>query len=206
MFNQIHSLVRRATLALALAVSSGLAAAGTIHVNVNTSGFGGGDGFLDLQLSAGPGPLVTATVSNLTGFDTSSLVDGWGYTLENGAYTLRSDAVNDLFHAVTFDHALGFDLTFSSGVDASSPVSSFLVSAFGSDGVTPVGNYDPFTGSLANITWTPAATQGGQGSIAVGVSDPGAVSVVPEPGVWLLMGTGALAMALVRRRSGKQAS
>jgi hypothetical protein len=200
MFNHIHTFVRRATLALALAVTSGLAAAGTIHVNVDTTVFGLDNGFLDLQLSAGDGPLVTATVSHLTGFDSASLVDGLHYTLNNGAFTLRSDEVNDLFFGVPFSGVLGFDLTLSSDADPAGHVSSFLVSAFAADGVTPVGEYDPFTGSLAGITWTPAAVEGGQGSIGTGISDPGAVATVPEPGAWLLMGAGALGMALARRR------
>lgn len=199
MFTLIPFSVRRAALALALAMTSGLAAAGAIHVNLDTSAFGGGNGYLDMQLSTGDGPVVTAQVSNLSGFDTSSLADGWGYTLDHGVYTLRSDTLNDLFHAVNFGGALGFDLTLSSDFDVDGHVTNFLVAAFDSGGVNPVGVFDPVNLSLANIAWTPAATQGGQGGITVTATDPG-VATVPEPGAWLLMAAGALGMALSRRR------
>jgi hypothetical protein len=199
MFNLIPAPVRRAALALALAATSGLAAAGTIHVDLDTSSFGGGNGYLDMQLGMSAGPVVTARVSSLSGFDTSSLADGWGYTLDNGAYTLRSDVLNDLFHAVHFGGMLGFDLTLSSDADVDGHVTNFLVSAFDGSGVNPVGVFDPFNLSLANIAWTPAAAQGGEGSIAVTATDPG-VAAVPEPGVWLLMAAGALGMAFTRRR------
>lgn len=197
MLTKFVSFARKAALGLALAAASSFAAAGTIHVSVDTSGFGTDTGYFDVMMSASGGvPLATATISNLTGFDTSSLVvdQSYGFDLVGNNYVLRNDTPNDLFSAVNFGGVLGFDLTFAGDYDPlTSYISHVLVSAFDSD-YLPLGDFDPRSGALAEFTWTPAATQGGQGSSAT----------VPEPGVWLLMAAGMIGMALSRRRHNAQ--
>lgn len=200
MINTFMHFVRRAALAVALAATSSLAAAGTIHVSIDSSVFDTDTGYLDMYMSATTGvPLATATISNLTGFDKSGRDDFWsfGFTETADGYALRNDTLNDLLHAVSFGGELAFDVTFAGDFDKDiSYVSHLFISAFDSD-FLPLGQYDPRTNALLDLTWTPSQTEGGQGS----------VGTVPEPGIWLLMGTGAIGMALARRRRiGKQAA
>jgi hypothetical protein len=200
MMNTFVSFARRAALAVALAATSSLAAAGVIHVAIDTSSFGADSGFLDMQLSSLTGvPLATATISNFTGFDKAGRDDFWsaGFEETGDGYVLNNNVTNYLSHAVTYGGVLGFDLAFAGEYDPdTSYISHFAVWAYDSD-INPLGNYDAETFALLEYTWTPSPTEGGQGS----------VGTVPEPAAWLLMGTGALGMALARRRrSGKQAS
>ncbi len=203
--HKITSLVRRVALAMALAAGTSLASAGVIHVAVDTSNFGVASGFLDMQLSASSNvPLATAVVSNMVGFDSNAFIDSWGVTPVAGGYQFRNDTSNDLFHAVAFGGILSFDLTFDGVYDpVTQYVSHFVVSAF-SEANALLGNYDPVTGALAEFTWTPALMAGGEGSVGVGLSDPG-VHIVPEPADALLMGVALAAMAvMLRRRAPRQ--
>jgi MYXO-CTERM domain-containing protein len=205
----IAALLRRVALALTLAAGSGLAIAGTIHVTVDTASFGASSGYLDMQLSASGGvPLATALVSNMVGFDPSAYIDSWGVTPSGGGYLFRNDTSNDLFHAVAFGGVLSFDLTFAGVADPrTSYVSHLIVSAF-DEAFSPLGNYDPVRGSLADFSWTPALTAGAEGRIGVSLSDPAAVTAVPEPAVtmvpepdgWMLAAAGLAALALSSRR------
>jgi len=193
MFNTFMTFVRRAALAAALAAFSGLAAAGTIHVSIDTSVFDTDSGYLDMYMSATTGvPLATATISNISGFDKSNLdVDfSYGFTDTAAGYLLSNDTLNYLSHAVGFGGALSFDVTFAGDHDpVTTYVSHLFVSVFDSD-FLPLGHYDPRTGAMLDLTWTPSPVEGGQGS----------VGTVPEPGALLLMGIGATGMLVARRR------
>ncbi len=198
MIIQFKSLV--SALALMLAAGAGTASAETIHVAIDTSTFGAATGYVDMQLSASSGvPLATALVSNMVGFDSTAFIDSWGVTPVAGGYLFRNDTSNDLFHAVDFGGILSFDLTFAGAPDPlTSYVSHFVVAAF-DDAFAPLGHYDPFTGALADFTWTPALDAQGQGTIAGTLSDP-AVTAVPEPAGYWLAAIGLSALALARRR------
>jgi hypothetical protein len=202
--NSVSALCTRAALALMLAAGAGAASAGTIHVAIDTSTFGAASGYIDMNLSASSGvPLATAVVDHMAGFDSSAFIDSWGVTNVPGGYAFRNDTSNDLFHAVAFGGVLKFDLTFAGAPDPlTSYVSHFAVSAFGDDGFTPLGHYDPVTAALADFTWTPATSAQGQGIIGGTLFDP-AVTAVPEPAGYLLAGIGLAALALARRRVGR---
>lgn len=200
---KISTALRRMVLALSLAACSSLASAAVIHVAVDTGTFGAATGYLDLQLTTSAGPLTTALVSNMAGFDPSAYIDAVGVTHTAGGYLFRSDTFGDLFHAVNFGGVLSFDLTFASLADPLGQYRSlFLVSAF-DDAFSLLGNADPFRGSLAAFTWTPAATSGIDGSLEVSISDP-AVTFIPEPSGVLLAATGLAAIAFVLRRRARR--
>ena len=195
------SVLRRTALALALATSCGVAAASVVHVTIDTASFGAATGFIDMNLSAAAAvPLATATVTNLAGFQSTPYIESWGLTGVAGGWRFRNDTSNDLFQSVDFGGTLSFDLDFQGAADpARSYVSTFAVSAFGADGMTPLGHYDPLTGALAEFAWTPAAVAGADGHLGVRVVDPD-VTVIPEPGHCALLGIGLGALALARRK------
>ena len=69
---------------------------------VDSSNFGVATGYLDLQLTTNAGPLTTALVSNMAGFDPNAFIDTVGVTQSAGGYLFRSDTFCDVFHAVDF--------------------------------------------------------------------------------------------------------
>lgn len=209
MFQHIfQAYLGRAALALFMAATSTLASAGTIHVMLDTGSFGTTDGYVDMQLSASGGvPLATALVTKLSGFDPAAYLDSWGVTASSNGYLFRNDTANDLFQAAHFGGELSFDLSFAGMSDpAKLYISHFVLSAYDAGGA-PLGAYDPFTGALADFSWTPPVTAGAVGTIGIDISDTNVVSAssaatsVPEPTDALLVGAGLAAMALTRRRA-----
>lgn len=197
----LRYLLLAAVLAAGQAAMCGAAIASVIHVSVDTSKFGVSTGYFDMQLSATSGvPLQTATVTNLTGFDSNPYTESWGLTAVPGGFQFRNDTANDLFQSVHFGGVLAFDLAFAGAVDtASSYVSAFTVSAFSND-FAALGAFDPVSGALATFNWTPATSASGSGSLGVAVSDASAVTLLPEPAGLGLMGLGLAALSLVRSR------
>ncbi len=196
--HSISSMLRRLALAVALAAGCNAAQAGLIHITVDTSTFGAASGYLDMQLSATSGmPLATAVVSNMAGF--GALDWNFGVTPLAGGFGFRNDVSNYLSHTVTFGGLLSFDLTFDGEHDPlTAYVSHFVISAF-DETFAPLGDFDPVTGALADISWTPALGAGVQGNIGFVVADA-AVTVVPEPAGLLLIGAGLAALGMTQRR------
>lgn len=201
----LPSLLRHALLAVVLAAGQaamcGAALASVIHVSVDTSKFGVSTGYFDMNFSATSGvPLQTATVTNLTGFDSNPYTESWGLTPVPGGFQFRNDTSNDLFQAVHFGGILAFDLAFAGAVDTvGNYVSAFAVSAF-SDDFAALGAFDPVSGALATFDWTPASSTTSSGGLGVAVADGSAVAVLPEPAGLGLLGIGFAALALARSR------
>ena len=76
---KISTVLKRIALAVTLAASSSLASAAIIHVAVDSSNFGVATGYLDMQLSTNAGPLTTALVSNMGGFDPNASSMPWAW-------------------------------------------------------------------------------------------------------------------------------
>lgn len=202
--------LRTAVAALALAFGSSAALADTtLAVSIDTSMFGN-SGWLDFQYNpANPGvsPATTVTLSGFQGFDDSALVEtigqvtgspAAGYVIGNG------ESLNSLFRAVDYGQVLSFNVTFAGdNVDLSGGAygSTFAVWAYDADVTTTLGSSSAGDGRLVDITWAPATALGGSGTFAsASYSDAAAISAVPEPSSWLMLGVGAMLAAGAARR------
>lgn len=206
-----HLTLARVVAALALALAGAHASADTtLNVSIRTDGFAASSGWLDLQFN-GPGvdlaPAAAVTLTDFVGFEPSAevITEGQvggslaaGYTIGNG------DFLNSLFHAVNYGSVLSFKVTFAGDADLSGDIgqSIFSVSAYAADQATLLGGSSALDGSLGTITWTPATDVGAAGSTSFALNaDAIAISPVPEPSSWLMMGIGAMLVAGAARRS-----
>lgn len=208
MFMTLHHL-RRAAMALVLAACASLAsAAGTLTVELDTTGYGS-DGWIDIQFNSSPLGAVTtyAELSNIVGFGSA---DGAFLSNASGSaatgFTIQNVAgdYNDLFHAVNYSGGtVSFTVSFSGDADPTGLYGSvFSVALYGSDGYTLVGNSSNIDGSLVHLNWTPAATIGGEGSVAAEVLASGVTvaAPVPEPSTWAMLAGGLALLGFMRRR------
>jgi hypothetical protein len=202
----IPSFLRGLVVALALAGSFGAAlAAPTHHVNLDTSSLAGTTGYIDLYFSRdGGAPASTVTLSNFVGgfgAEQGRTSDVTG-AIPGSVVFGSTDGWNDLFQAVSFGGALGFDVEFGGdfALTTSSITSLFGVGLLNQDQSAYLGA----NGDLVQFTLVP---MGGQGAAGVSVATFGpiasvaAVSAVPEPSELLLMTTGlGLVGFMLRRR------
>ncbi|KQQ46331.1 hypothetical protein ASF61_18185 [Duganella sp. Leaf126] len=213
MFNPTLTSLRRAALVLALSACAGLAsAASAFHIELDTAALAathGNSGWIDLQFNPGNSgtPYAQAQLSHFSGFGDPSTAVTAGNVSGSlaGAYVIgNNDAggYNDLFHAVNFGSKVGFTVTFSGELDPSLSAfgSTFGVSLFDRSGTVALGA-GAASDALVLLTWTslgsatsvPLANQIG--------TTVNAVSAVPEPQGWLMLGAGlALLGAIARRR------
>jgi hypothetical protein len=205
MFTQRISDLFRQT-AAALAISTLVVAANATPVNylvkIDTSTLAG-SAWLDLQFNPAQAnsPLTHVELSQFTGVlvtSNSPVVSGDVSGSLPGVVNFgNGTAYNDLFQSVFLGGVFSFRLNFDApGLSPDGYGSAFSVSLYGADQITPLGNFDPATGSLVTFDVSNAVT--------VTTFDQTVVStqVVPEPSslALVLLGFGALAHGRSRRQ------
>jgi len=201
----IPSFLRGLLVALALAGSFGAVLAAPIqHVNLDTRSLAGSTGYIDLYFSRDAGaPTSTVTLSNFVGAFGAEVSRFGGVTgAIPGSVVFGSiDGWNDLFQAVTFGGALGFDVQFDGDFAlASSTITSlFGIGLINQDKSAYLGADD----DLVQFSLVPMDGQNPAG-VSVAIFGPVAplasVSAVPEPSDLLLMTTGLSLVGLMLRR------
>jgi hypothetical protein len=182
----------------------GSARAGFVYqVTVNTSSLQGSGGYLDFQLNPADSTAkaATATIQSYLQTGGGALAptsvntgDAFGtlpatLTLDNGT------AFNDIFQGVTFGSQFSFQLTLSGDAfdhPGGTKGSSFALSLYSSDGITPLLTTDP-NGSVLTINVNPNGTtqvltfpqDSSSGSPPAAGANP--VNAVPAPPSLLLL-------------------
>jgi hypothetical protein len=205
MYTSVSLVVRRLLLAMVLAAGAGFASADTIHIELNTSAYSS-SGWLDLQFNPAsvPASSATAIVSNLVGIDTSVAAQLTGDVSKVGSSYVFGNTTdwNDLFQSVTLGGTVSFDLNVTGATSAALAEieSQFSVSLYAADGMTLLGN-TAANGTLLSVSFVPTT-----GAVAVVTTDASivnatAVTAVPEPSTWLMLGAGLTLVGLARRRN-----
>lgn len=137
----------------------------TYQIDLNTTPLSGYSGFVDLQFNPGGFDSLdaSANISQVTtngSLSNSDVLAGSASgMLPSGAVIENVAAYNDLFQGFTFGSDLDFRVTFSGsalspGASITSSGSTFAVSLYGTDQVTPLLSTSS-TGALALVTINP---------------------------------------------------
>ncbi|WP_342118540.1 NF038129 family PEP-CTERM protein [Pseudoduganella sp. OTU4001] len=186
------------TLALLLALGAGSQAmAGTMYlVSVNTAQYGAGNtGYLDFVFSGqGSGPAVTATMSDLQGFDLDPAnfdTMGDASAVPGGFQLLNTAGFNDVYYKATFGGVFSFMLSFS-GEASALDNSTFSIFALNSA-------EELLGGSLLELTYQ-LLPNGQPGAIPDVVAPNADANQVPEPGAMALAALGLMMLGVARRQ------
>ncbi len=195
----LKNLFIRALLALCIVSAAPAALAGpTYRVALNTATWQGESGYLDLSYGGLIGSATgTAVASNFTGdFDDSvdvyfdNLASG---TRASGFTLISSENLAFVSQAINFGGVFTFDLRFDT-------LGQGLAADFGV-GLTDL-DFNALEG-FSGFTFT--LLPGEDTALPVDpVPGIGGVVAIPEPGEWLLMGTGLLMLGATRRLSARR--
>lgn len=196
--------------ALLATAASTQAQADVVSVKIDTSSLSGQDGGIYFQFNPGlnadlasvnianfsvapPGALDPASPLNFSDGGASGSLDSNDLTISN------TFALNDYGEALTFGSDITFlvDLNIPSTLTGNSG-SELSVQVTGPDLLTPLLTADP-SGNLVTMSYDTT------GALTVLSTNPNtaavsAVSAVPEPGGWALLGTVLVPLFLVRRK------
>jgi hypothetical protein len=188
------------TLKLALAslllACSSLASAAIYHVDVDTSSIDGQGGFVGFGLNGTGAPFVNAIISQFLGASLGALdVDGTFNVFGDLSSSLKLDShdLNQLTQGVVFGNKLQFDVEFTADQDLSNSGTSFAFSVLDKNFAALLGN-DP-SGIVVQAEFTPGTALNFSSNMAAA-----AITPVPEPETYALMGLGLLGLAMRRKR------
>lgn len=178
----------------------------TFQITVDTSAIAGTTGYVDFQFNpadenaADASASISAWDGSITLFGSPTVEGSVTGSLPETVSLLNSTAFNDYFQTVEFGDTFSFVVEFSGdfAVESSSLATSFALSLYAADGVTPLLT-DDVSGSIVRIE---LASDG----VTVETFAPSVVQVTPVPlpaAAWLFLSglTGLIGVSRSRLRT-----